>query len=49
MLLKPNMVLSGKDCPQQASMQEVVEATVAAILFVRFFRIGGSKILAHME
>jgi fructose-bisphosphate aldolase class I len=28
MLLKPNMVLSGKDCPQQASVQEVAEATL---------------------
>jgi fructose-bisphosphate aldolase class I len=28
MLLKPNMVLSGKDCPQQASVPEVAEATV---------------------
>ena len=28
MLLKPNMVLSGKDCAQQASVQEVAEATV---------------------
>lgn len=28
MLLKPNMVLSGKDCPQQASMEEVAEATL---------------------
>jgi fructose-bisphosphate aldolase class I len=28
MLLKPNMVLSGKDCPQQAPVQEVAEATV---------------------
>src|SRR5438552_10356453 len=28
MLLKPNMVLSGKDCPQQAWVQEVAEATV---------------------
>jgi fructose-bisphosphate aldolase class I len=28
MLLKPNMVLSGKDCPQQASVQEVAESTV---------------------
>jgi fructose-bisphosphate aldolase, class I len=28
MLLKPNMVLSGKDCPQQASVQEVADATV---------------------
>jgi len=28
MLLKPNMVLSGKECPQQASAREVAEATV---------------------
>ena len=28
MLLKPNMVLSGKECPQQASVQEVADATV---------------------
>jgi fructose-bisphosphate aldolase, class I len=28
MLLKPNMVLSGKECPQQASVEEVAEATV---------------------
>src|SRR5439155_12883032 len=28
MLLKPNMVLSGRDCPQQASVQEVAEATL---------------------
>ncbi len=28
MLLKPNMVLSGKDCPQQASVEEVAEVTV---------------------
>jgi fructose-bisphosphate aldolase class I len=28
MLLKPNMVLSGQDCPQQASADEVAEATV---------------------
>ena len=28
MLLKPNMVLSGKECPQQASVQEVAKATV---------------------
>ena len=28
MVLKPNMVLSGKECPQQASVQEVAEATV---------------------
>ena len=28
MLLKPNMVLSGKDCPNQASVQEVADATL---------------------
>src|SRR5467141_4901743 len=28
MLLKPNMVLSGKECPQQASVQEVAKETV---------------------
>ncbi len=28
MLLKPNMVLSGKDCPQQASVDEVAKATM---------------------
>ncbi|HME87909.1 MAG TPA: class I fructose-bisphosphate aldolase [Chthoniobacterales bacterium] len=27
-LLKPNMVLSGKECPQQASVEDVAEATV---------------------
>ena len=27
-LLKPNMVLSGKDCPQQATVGEVAEATL---------------------
>src|SRR6266446_3635213 len=34
MLLKPNMVLSGKDCPQQASVQEVAEATVRCLKHV---------------
>ncbi|HEY5657847.1 MAG TPA: class I fructose-bisphosphate aldolase [Myxococcota bacterium] len=28
-LLKPNMVLSGKECPKQASVREVAEATLA--------------------
>jgi fructose-bisphosphate aldolase class I len=28
MLLKPNMVLSGKDCPQQAGVNEVAERTI---------------------
>jgi fructose-bisphosphate aldolase, class I len=31
MLLKPNMVLSGKECSQQASVQEVAEATVRCV------------------
>src|SRR5258705_940333 len=30
-LLKPNMVLSGKDCPQQASVEEVAEATLRCL------------------
>jgi fructose-bisphosphate aldolase class I len=28
MLLKPNMVISGKECPQQASSEEVAKATI---------------------
>jgi fructose-bisphosphate aldolase, class I len=31
-LLKPNMVLSGKDCPEQAGVAEVAEATVRCLL-----------------
>src|SRR5437588_3087994 len=34
MLLKPNMVLSGKECPQQASVQEVADATVRCMKHV---------------
>jgi fructose-bisphosphate aldolase class I len=30
-LLKPNMVLSGKDCPRQAGIEEVAEATVRCL------------------
>jgi fructose-bisphosphate aldolase class I len=30
-LLKPNMVLSGKDCPRQASVEEVAEATLRCL------------------
>jgi fructose-bisphosphate aldolase class I len=30
-LLKPNMVVSGKECPNQASVQEVAEATVRCL------------------
>ena len=32
MLLKPNMVLSGKDCPQQADVTEVAEMTLNCML-----------------
>jgi len=32
MLLKPNMVLPGKDCPEQAGISEVAEATVRCLL-----------------
>ena len=31
MLLKPNMVVSGKDCPKQAGPQEVAEATLRCL------------------
>lgn len=31
MLLKPNMILSGKSCPEQASVQEVAEATIRVL------------------
>ena len=30
-ILKPNMVVSGKDCPQQASREEVAEKTVTVL------------------
>ena len=32
MILKPNMILSGKDCPRQANVSEVAEATVTCLL-----------------
>ncbi len=31
MLLKPNMVLSGKDCPEQAGVEEVAERTLRCL------------------
>ncbi len=31
MILKPNMVLSGKDCPSQAGVEEVADATVSCL------------------
>src|SRR5690606_14330202 len=30
-VLKPNMVIAGKKCPKQASVQEVAERTIAAL------------------
>jgi fructose-bisphosphate aldolase class I len=32
MILKPNMVLPGKDCPNQESVEEVADATVTCLL-----------------
>ncbi len=32
MILKPNMVLSGKECPRQAGVEEVADATVTCLL-----------------
>lgn len=32
MILKPNMVLPGRDCPTQASVEEVADATVRCLL-----------------
>jgi fructose-bisphosphate aldolase class I len=32
MILKPNMVLPGKDCPRQDSLEEVADATVTCLL-----------------
>ncbi len=32
MILKPNMVLPGKDCPRQESVDEVADATVTCLL-----------------
>ena len=31
MLLKPNMVISGKECPEQAAVGEVARATVRCL------------------
>lgn len=54
MLLKPNMITSGKDCPRQANIQEVAESTVcclrrtvpAAVPGIVFLSGGQSDILA---
>ena len=54
MLLKPNMVIAGKNCPKQASVQEVATATVrclrrhvpAAVPGIVFLSGGQSEVLA---
>jgi fructose-bisphosphate aldolase class I len=54
MLLKPNMIISGKECPRQASVEEVAEATIrtslrvvpAAVPGIVFLSGGQSSILA---
>ena len=54
MLLKPNMVIAGKDCPQQASVEEVATATLrclrrhvpAAVPGIVFLSGGQSDVLA---
>lgn len=54
MVLKPNMVISGMDCPDQAGVQEVAEATVrclgryvpAAVPGIAFLSGGQSDVLA---
>ena len=57
MLLKPNMVISGKNCPQQASVEDVAEATLrclrrhvpAAVPGIVFLSGGQSDVLATMH
>lgn len=57
MLLKPNMVISGKSCPQQASVDEVAAATLrclrrhvpAAVPGIVFLSGGQSDVLATMH
>src|SRR5438477_4142027 len=49
MLLKPNMVLSGKDCPQQASTQEVAEATLRCMKRVVLAAIPGLVFISGVE
>ena len=54
MLLKPSMIVSGKDCPQQAGLQQVAQATVrclrrnvpAAVPGIVFLSGGQSDIVA---
>lgn len=54
MLLKPNMVLAGEDCPQPASIREVAESTLrclrrtvpAAVPGIMFLSGGQSDVLA---
>ena len=59
MLLKPNMVISGKACPKQASVQDVAEATLrclrrhvpAAVPGIVFLSGGQSDVVAtkHLD
>jgi len=57
MLLKPNMVLPGKDCPRQATPEEVAEATIrcfrhvvpAAVPGVLFLSGGQSDVQATLN
>ncbi|HEY0454773.1 MAG TPA: class I fructose-bisphosphate aldolase [Verrucomicrobiae bacterium] len=54
MILKPNMVVPGEDCPQQASVEEVADATLrtlkrtvpAAVPGIAFLSGGQSDVLA---
>ncbi len=45
-LLKPNMVLPGKDCPQQAGPEEVAEATIRTFRAVVPAAVGGIVFLS---
>jgi len=46
MLLKPNMVLPGKDCPVQDSVEKVAEATVTCLLRTVPAAVGGVAFLS---
>ncbi|HET9375742.1 MAG TPA: class I fructose-bisphosphate aldolase, partial [Chthoniobacterales bacterium] len=46
MILKPNMVTAGKECPNQANVAEVAEATVTCLLQVVPAAVGGVAFLS---
>ena len=49
-ILKASMVVSGKDCPEQASVDEVAELTAAsAARFTKPYRIGRNRSSSHCE